>query len=141
MKYNESIRVGLIKAVPIKWDLKSNWEMFEALAINASNRGANIICTPECFLDGYVAPDDMWTKERFRSISQSLNGKNYLSKAMDFAREHSIHLIFGFTELAESGSYNAAALINNQGQLLGIYRKTHLMDHDTRYLPGNELSV
>jgi len=136
------VRVGLIKAVPKKWDLKANWRTFRELAINAKKRRAQIICTPECFLDGYVAAEKKgWTKERFRKVGQSLKGRNYLRKAMDFALEYNIHLVFGFTERAECGCYNAAALIDDKGKLLGCYHKTHLLGHDKRYLPGKELLV
>jgi len=139
---NHTIRVGLINAIPEVWALEANWCTFEDLATQAAEQGAQLICTPECFLDGYVVEQDEegWTEERFRSISQSLEGNNYLRRARDFARQHQVHLVFGFTELAESGSYNSAALINDQGELLGCYHKTHLMSHDAvRFLPGQEL--
>ena len=124
---NCTIRVGLLKAVPKLWDLEANWRTFEDLAMQAVARGAQLICTPECFLDGYVLGEDEegCSDERFRSISQSLEEDNYLRRAQDFAREHQVHLVFGFTELAEGGSYNAAALIDDQGGLLGCYHKPH----------------
>jgi N-carbamoylputrescine amidase len=136
------IRVGLIKAVPVKWDLAGNWRCFEQLAREAVLRGAQIVCTPECFLDGYVAADkERFTKARLRKISQPPRGQGYVRKARDLAGELGIHLVFGFAELARSGSYNSAALIDDAGKLLGCYRKTHLLDHDRRYLPGRRLDV
>jgi len=136
------IRVGLIKAIPVKWDIEANWNIFEKLALAAQKRGAQIVCTPECFLDGYVAPDTgNWSEEKFSGIAQSLNGNNYLSRALDFAGKYGIHLVFGFTERGENGYFNAAALIDNNGVLLGCYHKSHLLDHDTVYLPGNDLHV
>lgn len=134
--------MGLIKAVPKKWDLRGNWKTFEQLAESAVQKGAQIICTPECFLDGYVTTDKKgWTKERFRSISQSLTGKNYLWKAREFACKHKVHLVFGFTEGSKGGNYNSAALISDNGQLLGCYHKTHCNAHDQKYLEGNDYPV
>lgn len=136
------VRVGLIKAVPEKWNLEANWALFQELAVRASRRGAQIVCTPECFLDGYVTTDqEKWSETRFRAIAQPRYGEGYLQRAMDLARECGIHLVFGFTERAETGCYNAAALIDDTGTLLGVYHKTHLMHHDLRYLPGQSLSV
>ncbi|MBI4530936.1 MAG: carbon-nitrogen hydrolase family protein, partial [Candidatus Latescibacteria bacterium] len=54
MGKKRTVRVGLIKAVPKKWDLEANWATFERLAVSAKERGSQIICTPETFLDGYV---------------------------------------------------------------------------------------
>jgi predicted amidohydrolase len=136
------VRIGLIKAVPKKWDLRGNWKIFEQLAESAVQKGAQIICTPECFLDGYVTTEKKgWSRERFCRISQSLTGKNYLWKAKEFAREHRVHVIFGFTERAKNGSYNAAAVISDSGGILGCYHKTHCNSHDLRYIPGDDFPV
>ena len=136
------LRVGLIKFVPKKWSLAYNWTIFEKLAVRAADQGARLICTSECILDGYAAAAKTgWTKKRFKEISQSLDGNNYLARAKELAKNLSVHIIFGFTELAEKGSYNSAALIDDKGTLLGCYRKTHLVACDERFLPGNDLPV
>jgi len=135
------VRVGLVKAVPEKWVLEHNWTLFETLAGRCVERGAEIICTPECFLDGYVAPDRKgWSDERFRSIAQPLDG-GYVGKAREFAAKNGTHIVFGFTECADEGCFNSAALIDDSGGIRGCYHKTHLLDHDTVYLPGDSLPV
>jgi len=136
------VRAGLIKAVPCKWDIESNWKVFERLGAEAVRCGARIICTPECFLDGYVAPDkNGFSKTRFYSIAQSLRDGDYIKQARDFARTNGVFLVFGFTERVEGGCYNAAAFIDDGGTVLGCYHKTHLLDHDLCYLPGNDFPV
>lgn len=137
------IRVGLIKAVPVPWDLAANWRTFERLAREAVRQKARLICTPECFLDGYAGPrrGEVWKPGQRQKISQSLDGI-YLRKARSFARTHGVFLIFGFTQRASGGCYNSAALMDDRGALLGCYHKTHLLDHDLlRYLPGKKLPV
>lgn len=142
MGNRHSIRLGLIQAVPVKWDQAANWAIFERLATQASQGGAQLICTPECFLDGYVADDNEgWSAERFRQMGQARDTGSYLDRALRFAADHRVHLVFGFTELGEGGCFNAAALIGDRGQIIGVYHKTHLLDHDTRYLPGDALPV
>ncbi len=144
MEEAQRLTIGMIKAVPIKWDLEANWRVFEELARRAATSGAQLICTPECFLDGYASAELLGFDEgRFREISQSLDGESYLSRARELAAELSVHLVFGFTELAadESGSYNSAALISDSGDIIGVYRKLHLLDHDDRFLPGDSLPV
>jgi len=136
------LRLGLIKAVPEKWNVEANWRTFEELARVAAGRGAQLVITPECFLDGYVASlRKGFSRKRFASISQSLRGEGYVRKARRLARDLVVHLVFGFTQQSRSGSYNAAALIDDAGELIGVYHKTHLMGHDSRYLPGRALNV
>jgi len=136
------VRVGLIKAVPRKWDLAANWETFDQLAASAKKRGAQIVCSPECFLDGYVVTDYTgFTPERFLAIGQSPESGGYLLKARELALKYRIHIVLGFTELVDRGCYNTAAIIDDQGELLGRYHKTHLLGHDRRYLPGDDLPV
>jgi len=141
-KSKQMVRVGLIKFVPKKWNLAYNWNTFERLAVRAAEQGARIICTIECMLDGYVVVAKRgFTRKRFREISQSLTGDNYLAKARGLAKELGLHIVFGFTELAEKGSYNSAALIDNRGELLGCYHKTHLPGQDEQFLPGMDFPV
>ncbi len=135
-----TMRVGLIKAVPEQWELKRNWERFCALAERAAREKCDILCTPECFLDGYVVTDKEWTPRRFARIFQPLNG-GYLKEARRLAKALRLHILFGFTQKARGGAYNAAALLDDRGKLVGVYHKTHLLDHDRRYLPGRDLPV
>jgi beta-ureidopropionase len=131
------VRVGLIKFVPEKWNLQHNWQMVEKLTRLAVDQGVQLVCTPECILDGYVTDTKTgWSKKRFREISQSLDGDNYLTRARELAKNLGVHLIFGFTEMATGGSYNSAAIIDPCGKLLGYYHKTHLFGTDKRYLAG-----
>ena len=141
-KKKRIVRVGFIKFVPKKWNLKYNWKMFKKLACQAANQGSQLICTPECILDGYVTDTKAgWSKKRFKEISQTLDGENYLTRAKELANNLEVHLVFGFTELAKSGSYNSAALIDDKGKLMGCYHKSHLAGTDKRYLAGEELPV
>ena len=136
------VRVGLIKFMPKKWNLKYNWGQFEKLAVRTAEEGVQLICTSECMLDGYVPTlKKSWSKKRFREISQSLTGDNYLRRAKELARECKVHIIFGFTELGKGGSYNSAALIDDKGKLSGCYHKTHLPAQDVKFLPGKGLPV
>ncbi len=140
---NRIVRVGLIKAIPVKWGLAANWALFEFLFRRAVRRGAQIVCTPECFLDGYaVTEDDAFPEPGLALIAQPLEGPGYVSRARALADECGVYLVFGFTQRADQGGfYNAAALIDASGQIVGCYHKTHLLNHDLRFLPGEDLPV
>ena len=48
------IKIGLIQINSKKNDLEYNFTKARKMIIRAATRGADIICTPECFLDGYA---------------------------------------------------------------------------------------
>ena len=136
------MRVGLIKAVPVKWNLEHNWKVLERLMRRTTDRGVDLFCTPECFLDGYVVTSDAgWTKERFLRIAQSGKDSLYIERAQTLVRELGVWLILGLTERVEDRCYNAALLFNRTGEIVGRYYKTHLQHHDLRYAEGRDLPV
>lgn len=135
----DRIRVGLIKAVPVKWDVDRNWATVEQLVRQTADRGVDLFCTPECFLDGYVTPEENWTLERFLSIAQAEADSPYIERARQLVRELRVWLALGLTERIEDRCYNAAFLFDRSGEIIGKYYKTHLQNHDLRYAPGMDL--
>ena len=57
------------------------------------------------------------------------------------ARKRSMYICFGFSSLQDGKVYNAAGLWDREGQLVGIYHKTHIQTHDLQYSPGMDLPV
>ncbi len=140
--FSRTVRAGLVKAVPEKWNFGHNLAVFLDLANRAADRGVRIVCSPECFLDGYVAPDTArCTPEALRTIAQNPAASPMLDAVRDFARSRRVFVVFGFTERVREGCHNAALLIGDDGADIGVYRKTHLLDHDKAYLPGDSLPV
>ena len=137
----DTLRVGLIKAVPEKWDVARNWATVERLMRRSADRGVDLFCTPECFLDGYVTPDEGWTQERFLTVAQVEGSSAYIERARRLVRELSAWLVLGLTERVGECCYNAALLFDRNGEIVGKYYKTHLQNHDLRYAPGMELPV
>ena len=45
------IKLGMLKAMPQKWDVAENWAVFEK-QFEAHGRDVDVFITPECFLDG-----------------------------------------------------------------------------------------
>lgn len=137
----DTLRVGFLQDIPVKWDLEHNFEVFLKQLAAADKQDADLFLTPECWLDGYAAPDKESTPERLREIAQALNGSTYLQRVAEEARNRHMFICFGFTSLEEGAIYNAAGLWDDQGTCLGVYHKTHLQEHDLQYTPGNVLPV
>ena len=136
-----TLRLALMRAVPEKWDLETNYRMFEITVGLAAEKEADVLITPECWLDGYASAAKNSTPERIREIAQPLNSSNYLSGVARLAKQHEMFICFGFTSLEEGRAYNASGLWSDQGDLIGVYHKTHLQAHDLQYSPGKALPV
>ena len=135
------MRLALMKAVPEKWDLDANFNVFLRLIEEATAGRADLFVTPECWLDGYAAPDKTSTPEKLRGIAQDPKDSPYLRRVAEEAKKRSIFICFGFTSLEDGRIYNAAGLWDNAGKLIGIYHKTHLQTHDLQFTAGDALPV
>lgn len=133
------IRLALMQTVPVKWDLETNFNTFLKWLDEA--QGADIFITPECWLDGYAAPDKTSTPEKLREVAQDLDNSPYLKQVAEEARKRKMYICFGFTSLENDKIYNTTGLWDKTGKLIGIYHKTHLQTHDLQYSQGESLPV
>ncbi len=137
----DTVRVGMMSGVPVKWDLDANFNTFLARLEEADAAGAEIFVTPECWLDGYAAPDAASTPEKLREVAQDLATSAYLKRVSDEAKARAMFICFGFTSIEDGKIYNTAGLWDDHGALIGTYHKTHLQTHDLQFSFGQSLPV
>jgi predicted amidohydrolase len=135
------IRVGLVKAVPARFDVEGNWSLFERLVLAAASRGVDLFCSPEAFVDGYAVAEPCCDAAALRRVAQRLDDSPYVAKLRALALRVSAHVIFGFSQRLGDECFNAAALVDPRGELIGTYHKTHLQSCDLKYAPGQALPV
>ena len=136
-----TVRLALMMGVPVKWDMEANFKTFLHMLDDASDARAELFVTPECWLDGYGAPDKASTPERLRGVAQNLSSSRYLKQVAEEARKRSMAICFGFVSEEDGKIYNAAGLWGADGRLIGVYHKTHLQKHDLQFAPGDSLPV
>lgn len=139
--WETKVRVAQMQTVPEKWNLEKNFVTFLKYADEAGAENADIFITPEGWLDGYASDADDVTTEKMWAASQDLKDSTYLQQVAAKAREHDMWICFGFTSREDGRIHNAAGLWNRQGELAGVYHKTHLQRHDLVYSPGMGLPV
>ncbi len=138
----DQLKIGMLRGIPEKWNLDSNFEIFLKIATSARKQKVDILITPECFLDGYAVADKASTRERvIKSAAQSLDTSKYLKKVSQFAKQSEMYILFCFSLIDDSYLYNSAGLWGLDGNLIGIYHKTHLQNHDLQYNQGPSLPV
>lgn len=135
------MRLALLQGVPARWELEANMRLFRELAAQAAEGGAELLVTCEGFLDGYASTEDDSTPQRLRAVAQDLDESPYLRQIAGTARRYRMAICFGCTTLEQERIYNAAVLYDANGVRIGVYRKTHLQNHDLQYAPGASLPV
>ena len=68
------IKIGMLKAMPEKWNVAENWAVFER-QFATHGKDTDVFITPECFLDGYAVTEKDWTAERFAEVAQDVRAE------------------------------------------------------------------
>jgi predicted amidohydrolase len=136
-----SVRVAGIVLKWLRTDKEANYRRFEPLVREAAAGGAKIVCTTECFLDGYAIDDKTIPLESYRALGEAIPDGTYFRKLSALAKELRIYLIAGMTEAEGDMRFNTAAVIGPEGQLIGRYHKQMLGHEAVRNTAGRESSV
>ena len=136
-----TVAIAQMRGVPVKWDIDANLATFVAQANAAGAEHPDIFITPECWLDGYAAPDKASTREKLMQVAQPLEGSPYLDKVAELAKQHHMWICFGFSSLEDGKLFNTSGLWNRAGERVGVYHKTHIQTHDVQYDLGMDLPV
>ncbi len=135
------IRIAQIRIVPEKRNLQANHDKLMSALAELDSASADVVVTPECFLDGYVAPEDRINSKNIKDYAIDPSSSPYVRGLSEWARDNSTWVVFGCTRLSTRGVYNTALILKRSGELIGFYDKTHCQLHDTKYVPGEKLSV
>ena len=136
-----SIKVAGIVLKWIRGDKPANFARAENMIREAAAQGAQIVCTTECFLDGYAIADKSIPLETYRALGEPIPSGEYFQKLARLADDLNIHLLAGMLEADGEARFNTAVLIGPDGQLIGKYRKQKLGHETVRNTPGDESRV
>jgi predicted amidohydrolase len=140
-KPGESVKVAGIVLKWVRGDKEANYRRAEPMIREAAARGARIVCTTECFLDGYAIADKSIPLETYRALGEPIPDGEYCRRLMVLADELDIVLVAGMLEAEGETRYNTAILIGPDGALLGKYHKQKLGHERERNTPGSESLV
>ena len=133
-----------IAGIVLKWirgDKTANLRRVEPMIRQAAAKGAQIVVTTECFLDGYAIADKSVPLDVYRALGEPIPTGPHYRKLAALAAELKIHLVAGMLEADGEKRYNTAALIGPDGRLVGRYRKQHLGHESVRNTPGDASTV
>ncbi|HSW33620.1 MAG TPA: nitrilase-related carbon-nitrogen hydrolase, partial [Steroidobacteraceae bacterium] len=95
----------------------------EHLVRDAAGRGAQVVLLQELFETPYFCKDHL--ASHF-DLARPLAGNPVLERFQALARELEVVLPFSFFERAHNAYFNSLAMIDADGRVLGVYRKSHI---------------
>ncbi len=107
------------------WDRAANVSRVEALVREAAGRGAQIILPQELFETPYFCKDQ---KQELFALAAPVQDHPVIARMSALAAELGVVLPVSFFERANTVYYNSLAVIDADGQVLGVYRKSHIPD-------------
>lgn len=107
------------------WDRETNVAGAETLVREAAGRGAQVVLIQELFETPYFCCDQ---KPEYFALAQPAEGNPLLARMAALAKELEVVLPVSFFERANNAHYNSLAMIDADGSVLGIYRKSHIPD-------------
>ena len=105
------------------WDIEANLDRAEALVREAAGKGANVILLQELFETPYFCPDQ---KQSYFALAKPFEGNPVVGRFAALARELGVVLPVSFFEKANNAHFNSVAMVDADGTVMGLYRKSHI---------------
>ncbi|MDH5555793.1 MAG: N-carbamoylputrescine amidase [Alphaproteobacteria bacterium] len=105
------------------WDIEANLDRAEELVREAAVQGANVVLLQELFATPYFCPDQ---KQEHFTLAQPAEGNRTIARFAALAAELGVVLPVSFFERANNAYFNSVAMVDADGTVLGLYRKSHI---------------
>jgi len=120
-------------------DRADNIEMVASHVVKASARGAKIILPPELFEGPYFCRVE---EEELFARALPVDEHPAVQEMRKVAKAEGVYIPASFFERDGQHHYNSLAMIDDQGEIMGVYRKSHIPDgpgYEEKYYfrPGN----
>lgn len=106
-------------------DVKENIEKAEQMVRQAAEKGANVILLPELFERQYFCQERRYEYYQFAKPTLENDAVKHFQK---IAKELEAVIPISFYEKDGNRLFNSIAVLDADGSLLGVYRKTHIPD-------------
>jgi N-carbamoylputrescine amidase len=107
------------------WDRRANVSKAKESVRAAASKGANVILIQELFETPYFCQDQL--ADHF-ALAAPFEGNTIIAEMADLAQELGLVLPVSFFERAGRAYFNSLAMVDANGRVLGLYRKSHIPD-------------
>ena len=143
MQGNVTLTLAGLRVAPTPWDKQGNFETLARFAHRAVDEGAQLVVTPEGFLEGYVWNDENpqhFSSERYFEIGEYADGP-LLRQVGALASKLDIYLAVGIAERRDERMYNSMFIYSPEGMAVSRYAKTHTAGDEPYNTKGTEFPV
>lgn len=119
-----NVKVAAVQ-MTCSWDREDTLKKADRLVRQAAEKGANIILLQELFETPYFCQKHVF---EYLQIATSLEENPAVIHFSKVAKELGVVLPISFFEKVGNTQFNSVAVIDVTGEVLGIYRKTHIPD-------------
>jgi N-carbamoylputrescine amidase len=105
------------------WDLPLNADRAEALVRAAAAQGAQVVLIQELFAAPYFCIEQ---HPKYFELAEPLAGHPLVARFAALARELGVVIPVSFFERAGQAFFNSLAMVDADGRVLGLYRKSHI---------------
>ena len=129
MKHSSSVKVGFVQ-LQCRADKAANWKATADQICALAQQGAQIVCLQELFLSRYFC--DQEDAGNF-ALAEPIPGADS-ALVQELAGALGVVIVASLFERRAAGLYhNTAAVVDADGSLAGIYRKSHIPDDPGYY--------
>ena len=107
------------------WDIERNIECALGLVNAAADDGAQVILIQELFETPYFCIDN---QNSHFNLAQTVEQQPTIMRFQELARKRNLVLPVSFFEKSGLVYYNSVVVIDADGSILGLYRKSHIPD-------------
>jgi N-carbamoylputrescine amidase len=107
------------------WDIEENLDTAERLVREAAGRGAQIVLLQELFETPYFC---ITQDTRHFGLARPFKGHPTVARFSRLAAELGVVIPVSFFERAGQAFFNSVAVVDADGSVLGVYRKSHIPD-------------
>lgn len=125
-----SITIAAYQVPDIQIDIETALCVIEQCSTDTK---ADLVCFPECFLQGYITDATLARKYAINLASSAF------ARILSRLRACKPMLVFGLIE--EDGKLFNTAVVVSRGRLVGKYRKTHLLPGESCFTAGTAYPV
>jgi predicted amidohydrolase len=127
-------KVSACQVPDIRENIEASLEWIERFTKQAEEMDVSLVCFPECFLQGYLTDEPL--AKKYAINLASVKFKDILQRLTKYKPT----IVFGLIEQSDGNLFNTAVVIKD-GELLGKYRKTHLLEGERIFKAGSEYPV
>lgn len=121
----KTVTVASVQMQSGDWDIQKNIDRAERLIRQAASQGAQIILCPELFMMPYFCVDQ---NAAHFAHALPFEGHPGIAHFAALAKELAVVIPVGFFEKAGYAYFNSIAIVDADGTVMGVYRKTHIPD-------------